>query len=276
MKARLLRFAQSDERVRAVLLNGSRANDQIPPDRFQDYDIVFLVREFEYFIDHPDWITVFGKPILKQLPDAMCFGTDPAKVGFTYLIVFEDDQRLDLTLFPLEQFPDAFLVDSLTKVWLDKDQLFTDLPPADDSDYQVQRPTAMAFRDHCNEFWWVYPYIAKALMRGEVIHAQQLLNGPLREMFHWMLRVYLASQHGFSISLGKGLRFLPAFLSESSYQEVLNTYPSAEKTDILRALHLMARLFSEYAQALAEGLEFEYQMMEEVVSRRYFERLMHE
>ena len=40
----ILDVAKKDERIRAVILNGSRANPQATPDIFQDYDIVFIVR----------------------------------------------------------------------------------------------------------------------------------------------------------------------------------------------------------------------------------------
>ncbi|MEM6725077.1 MAG: aminoglycoside 6-adenylyltransferase [Bacteroidota bacterium] len=274
MQQRILQIAKADNCIRAVLLNGSRANDQIPVDPFQDYDIVLLVNEMDTYLADHSWVHIFGKPILSQLPDRMSFGTDPNKVGFTYLLVFADNQRLDLTLFPMDRFPHNFQPDSLTKVWLDKDQLFTDLPLANDRDYHIQRPNADQYRDHCNEFWWVYPYIAKALQRGELIYAQQLLHGPLREMFHWMLSIHIGAQHDFSITLGKGMRFLSMFLSEEAYQEILRTYPKAEATEILKATHLMAALFSQYAQNVAHALGFEYHQEEQEQSLRYFESLM--
>ena len=39
----ILQVAKDDERVRAVYLNGSRTNPNAPKDRFQDYDVVYVV-----------------------------------------------------------------------------------------------------------------------------------------------------------------------------------------------------------------------------------------
>lgn len=39
----ILSTAKEDERVRAVILNGSRANPNLKKDIFQDYDIVYIV-----------------------------------------------------------------------------------------------------------------------------------------------------------------------------------------------------------------------------------------
>ena len=47
----ILSVAKNDVRVRAVILNGSRVNNKIVKDDLQDFDIVFLVEEFDSFID---------------------------------------------------------------------------------------------------------------------------------------------------------------------------------------------------------------------------------
>ena len=52
--------ARGDPRIRAVLLNGSRANPNATPDILQDFDAVYLVNEVEPFIRDRDWISVFG------------------------------------------------------------------------------------------------------------------------------------------------------------------------------------------------------------------------
>ena len=43
----ILNTAKEDERIRAVMMNGSRANPNAPRDCFQDYDIVYFVTRSE-------------------------------------------------------------------------------------------------------------------------------------------------------------------------------------------------------------------------------------
>lgn len=43
----VLNIANRDKRIEAVLLNGSRANPDVPKDDFQDYDIVFVTSFIE-------------------------------------------------------------------------------------------------------------------------------------------------------------------------------------------------------------------------------------
>ena len=47
----ILDVAREDDRIRAVVLSGSRADPEVPRDRYQDYDILFLVREVAPFYD---------------------------------------------------------------------------------------------------------------------------------------------------------------------------------------------------------------------------------
>ena len=39
----ILNIANADERIRGVMLGGSRANTSVPKDCYQDYDISFAV-----------------------------------------------------------------------------------------------------------------------------------------------------------------------------------------------------------------------------------------
>jgi len=65
----ILGVATADERVRAVYMNGSRANPNVIKDKYQDYDIVFTVTEIASFLEDKSWISVFGDTLIVQEPD---------------------------------------------------------------------------------------------------------------------------------------------------------------------------------------------------------------
>lgn len=56
----ILDTAGEDARICAVYLGGSRANPNAVPDLFQDYDIVYIVKETGSFIEDKHWIDRFG------------------------------------------------------------------------------------------------------------------------------------------------------------------------------------------------------------------------
>ena len=93
IKKLVLDFARHDDRVRAVLLNGSKANPNIQPDKLQDFDLLFLVDDLESFTADHSWTNIFGEQLIFQLPDTMAFGekaNDNGKTSFAYLMLFSD------------------------------------------------------------------------------------------------------------------------------------------------------------------------------------------
>ena len=75
--------------VNAVALSGSRTNDQAPKDEFQDYDVVYLVENFEELISDLSWLDQFGKRMIEQevILGHRCL----------YLMLFEDGNRIGLS-----------------------------------------------------------------------------------------------------------------------------------------------------------------------------------
>ena len=65
----IINTAKNDERILAVYLEGSRANPDIKKDRYQDYDIVYIVDETSSFINDSAWLDIFGKRLYMQYPD---------------------------------------------------------------------------------------------------------------------------------------------------------------------------------------------------------------
>ncbi len=51
--------AKKDERIRAVIMNGSRTNPNARKDFFQDYDIVYIVRDVQSFTKDHSWVNRF-------------------------------------------------------------------------------------------------------------------------------------------------------------------------------------------------------------------------
>jgi aminoglycoside 6-adenylyltransferase len=261
----VLDIAKTDRRIRAVLLNGSRANQKISPDNLQDFDIVYIVHQMDSFLSSPNWTSIFGEKLIWQLPDEMDFPAPMEKTphSFHYLMLLNDGNRIDLTLFPAEKIETDFTPDSLTVVWLDKDNLFEHIEPASDRDYHVKRPTEKEFRDAGNEFWWVSAYIAKGLMRREILYAKTIMEGPVRKMFLKMTEWYIGAKTEFSVSTGLYGKYIKQYLSDDEYTMWLKTYPDSNNKNIWHALFLMTDIFKGFALSIAEKLHFSYNTMEQ-------------
>jgi len=265
IKKIILDKAITDSRIRAVLLNGSRANQNVPPDGLRDFDIVYIVQQMDSFIADHDWISIFGEKLIWQLPDEMelCSRENKPSESFHYLMLFKDGHRIDLTLFPVEKIKTDFTSDSLTVVWLDKDNLFENIEPASDKDYRVGRPTEKEFRDACNEFWWVSTYIAKGLRRQEISYAKAMMEGPVRKMFLKITDWYIGTRNNFSVAPGLHGKYMRQYLSDEEYIDWLKTYPDAKSKNIWNALFLMTGIFKSFACSIAEKLHFSYNSHEQ-------------
>ena len=265
IKKIILDKAKTDSRIRAVLLNGSRANQKLSPDSLQDFDIVYIVHQLDSFIADHDWTSIFGEKLIWQMPDDMESSGSVGKPSdsFHYLMLFKDGQRIDLTLFSGEKIKTDFTSDSLTVVWLDKDNLFENIEPASDKDYRVRRPTEKEFSDACNEFWWVSTYIAKGLMRREISYAKAMMEGPVRKMFLKITEWYIGTKNNFSVSPGLHGKYIKQYLSDDEYTSWLKTYPDAKSKNIWNALFLMTGMFKTFARSIAEKLHFSYNASEQ-------------
>ena len=255
----ILDFAKQDSRIRAVLLNGSKANPSIAPDRFQDFDVIFIVENLESFTSDHSWVNIFGDRIIMQLPDEMTFGDEPtgqAKNSFAYLMLFEDKNRIDLTLLSKQKLTSDFKLDSQTILWLDKDHVFSKLPPSSDKDYYIKKPTEKEFLDTCNEFWWVSTYVAKGLLRNEIIYAKQMLESVVRPMFMKAIEWKIGIENEFSVSAGKAGKFLKAYLSSDFYETILMTYSNSELEENWKSLFLMTEIFQATSNFIADKLKF--------------------
>jgi len=253
--------ATADERIRAAILNGSRANPNAAKDVFQDYDVVYFVNRLETFTENHGWIDVFGERIILQMPDEMRlpgYENDSRKKAFAYLMRLKDGNRIDLTLFPIGALETHFVFDSLSVLLLDKDGIFPALPPPNESDYLIKKPSEKEFLDVCNEFWWVLTYIAKGLRRNEITYAKAMLETVVREMFMKIIEWRVGVERNFSVNFGSHGRFLQRYVPAGFYAQVLSTYSDADAENIWKSIFIMTDIFEETALNVAAQLGFTY------------------
>ena len=253
----ILSTAHEDERIRAVILNGSRANSNAVPDHFQDFDVVYVVTDIAPFVDDPLWIDRFGERMILQTPDLMVDPPPEPGVHFSYLMQFSDGNRIDLTLVPVEHVS-ALKEDSLSILLVDKDGQLPPFPPPSEASYLPQAPTAKAFEDCCNEFWWVAPYVAKGLARGEILYAHYLIETALRQQLMKMLTWLFGIKTGFKRTPGKAGKHFHEVFSPKHWKMLLGTFATAEVESVWEALFTMGDLFRECAQEVADAFGFIY------------------
>ncbi|MEY8346970.1 aminoglycoside 6-adenylyltransferase [Bacillus cereus] len=254
----ILNTAREDERIRAVIMNGSRVNPNVKKDCFQDYDIVYVVKDLKTFTSNHNWIDRFGERMIVQMPEESTL-IPPEKDGmFPYLMQFIDGNRIDLTLIPVELVNELLHRDSLSVLLLDKDGCIEPFPPANDSDYLIKRPSEKEFADCCNEFWWCSTNVAKGLWRKELPYVKGMLEGPVRDMLIKMLEWHIGIKTNFTVSAGKFGKFFEQYLENNIWKQYMDIFSNAEYENIWKSFFVMGELFRETAMEIASYFGYEY------------------
>ena len=263
----ILDIANSDERIRGVMLGGSRADSSIPKDQYQDYDIGFAVTDMKPFYNNPAWVTEkFGKPLIMQMPETLRGAVNDG--NFFYLMLFSDGVRIDLSFI----FDEAYIDDGEPViVLLDKDNGKGFFPPItiNEKYWSIKLPTALDYRSACNNFWWCLNNVAKGIMRDELPFVMASINNDVRSNLHEMINWHIGIQHGFDVSTGKNGRFFKKYLSVELYARYADTYSGSNYSDIWSAVFVMCDLFHDMALTVAKHFDFSYQQNEEDGIREY-------
>lgn len=257
----IINIAKNDERIRAVIMNGSRANPSVKKDIFQDYDIVYLVTHVEPFVDNKDWVKQFGNILIMQTPDVMDGHWPKSKDKYAYLMQFKDWNRIDLTLLHLNQLT-TMPRDSQSILLLDKDHVIQPFEQPSDKDYLPKPPSSKEFFDCCNEFLWVSTYVAKGLWRKQIPYAKQVSEQGVKEQLIKMIEWYIGINTGFKKSMGSYGKYIQDYLDPTLWHEFLTTYVDTDYNHMWSALFKMCNLFNELAVAVADHFGYAFDQKE--------------
>lgn len=252
----ILNFAKNDESIRAVILNGSRANPNAPKDIFQDFDIACLVKDVNPYRRNANIPPYFGEILILQEPENMGEPSPKDAGSYAYLMQFMDGNRIDLSFHAPEKW--KFVTgDSQSIVLLDKDNALGELPPASDVDYWARKPTNKQFQDCCNEFWWMNPYVAKGLWRSEFTYAKWMME-VVQEQLMDMLVWYFGIKTDFKKAPGKQGKYIREYVEPEIWAELKKTYSDANVENNWESLFTADSLFRRVAKVVAEQFGFLY------------------
>lgn len=234
--------------VEAVAMSGSQTNPKAPKDEFQDYDVVYVVDDLDTLTSNLAWLDQFGTRIIEQ---HNILGNRRL-----YLMLFEDGNRIDLTLCPKEHIQEWVDSEADFRALKDDKGLFDSYIPSPKR-YWTATPTEEEFAATCNEFWWVSAYVVKAIRRNQLIYATDHLYGICQQELLKISAWKVASDRG-TVDIGKNYKYLFQYLpaeQEKEFSTLLNL-SSIEK--VSQSLFATMKLFDCEAQSLAQKMEFDY------------------
>lgn len=252
MLSLILGFAEDDERIRAVVMNGSRVNPNVVPDPFQDYDIASFVTDVAPFRNAGYVLPRFGEAIVVEQPLIGPWPPDDADGSYhNYNIQLTDGNRIDLSFYSVDTLPNR-LTDSLTAVLLDKDGRIAPLPHPNESSYFINQPTAELYSGCCEGFYFALgSHIPKTIWRRNLPLLKYSIEGWLRETVVMMLGWEAGIRSGWEQSIGKNGTRLPFLLHADVWREYERTYVGADYGELWESLFVFHRVFGESARFVA-------------------------
>ena len=234
--------------VDAVALSGSRTNQKIQTDEFQDYDVVYVVDDLDNLTSNLAWLDQFGTRIIEQ---HNILGNRRL-----YLMLFEDGNRIDLTLCPKKYIQEWVESEADFTVLEDPKGLFAPYSP-NPQRYWTSSASEIDFEKACNEFWWVSAYVVKGICRKQLFYATDHLYGICQQELLKVLAWQVASDNG-TVDIGKNYKYLFQYLPTEKEKEfsALLDFSSVEK--LTQSLFSTMNLFHREAQILAQKMGFDY------------------
>ena len=234
--------------VEAIAMSGSRADTKTPKDEFQDYDVVYVVDDLDNLTSDLSWLDLFGKRIIDQE-----VALDHRRL---YLMLFEDGNRIDLTLCPKEYIQEWVNSEAGFTVLEDPEHLFEPYSPNLER-YWTSPATETDFEKSCNEFWWVSAYVVKGICRKQAVYATDHLYGICQQEFLKILAWQVASDRG-KVDIGKNYKYLFNYLPTEKEKEFSDLLDFSSIDKITQSLLATMQLFHQEAQSLAQKMGFDY------------------
>ena len=247
---RLILQVAENIQVEAVAMSGSRTNPKAPKDEFQDYDVVYVVDDLDNLTSDLSWLDQFGKRIIEQ--------HNVLGNRRLYLMLFEDGNRIDLTLCPKDNIQEWVDSEADYTVLKDEKGLFESYTTSPQR-YWTNPASQTDFEKACNEFWWVSAYVVKGICRKQAIYATDHLYGICQQELLKVLAWQVASDNG-TVDIGKNYKYLFQYLPAEKEKEFSNLLDFSNIEKLTQSLFSTMELFHQEAQSLAQKMGFDYDM----------------
>ena len=263
--AKLLEWAKARPSIRAMLLTSTRAYPNTVVDALSDYDVILVVPDIQPYFQDRSWLADFGD-VLVTYWDPIHQSPETGVEIFGNVVQYESGLKIDFTLWPIKQARKVAEQEYLPAgldvgyvILLDKDRLTDRFRPPTHTAYIPKSPTKAEFDKVVEDFYSDAPYVAKCLLRDELMPAKWCLDYDmkhiyLRRMLEWRMEL----DYEWSVSVGRLGKGLKKRLPETIWAALEATYVGAGLEENWEALFATLKLFREVGEQVAVGLGYEF------------------
>ncbi len=261
----LAAWATDRDDVRALILTSTRAIPGAELDAYSDYDVVVVTRDVPAMLADTSWQREFGEVLITYWdPLETDVATGAERVG--NITNYTDGLKIDFSLWSPQQYADVTggadphpEFDAGHQVMVDKDGLTAELPAPTYTAYIPAKPDEATYLRLVTDFLIGVPYVAKYLLRDELLPAKWVLDFDMR--FNYLvplLQWRVECDHGWSLKTGNLGRGLESHLPSDSWSRLEATFSDATPDANWDALFTMITLFDRVAREVADFLGYTY------------------
>jgi aminoglycoside 6-adenylyltransferase len=259
MLSAIVDWGATEERIRAMILTGSRAGKE-PIDELSDYDIALFVTDAQpYTVDDrwmssidDVWICVHASAEYKN------------EVYPTRLVIFRGGIKVDFSFLSVEALKDIAGQDELPEAYdlgykelLDKTGLCEMMPAPSFKAYRGGRPTRREFSHCVNEFWFEAYHIPKYLKRGDlwpVKFRAWAAKSQLIRMIEWHER----ARHNWDYRTHPLGKQMESWVAPETWRSLHQCFGHFDAEDSWDAMFETFKLFGRVARETAKLLAYAY------------------
>lgn len=270
---KMVSYAIHSELIQVMLLFGSRARVKNIADKYSDYDIIFLVKDVDYFLNTDQWLNQIEKYYIS-------FQEPTAAYGQERRVFFGDARDVDFLFYDVRE-SESLVADSTIQAFLSRgykilvDKIdFKGVLERNKSFEEIEMIfSEKEFINLANTFWFHSVWSVKKLLRGEIWSAKSCVDGYMKDLLRQMLEWYSKAVNSKEFDVWHDGRFLDRWVDENIKKQLKTAYGTYDAVDILRAMTNTMRIFSEVSSKTAAILNFDYSKDAETYAVEQIEKL---
>jgi aminoglycoside 6-adenylyltransferase len=261
----LIAWANRHDDVRAMILTSTRAVPNGKVDALSDYDVIVILRDIQPWLDDRSWIGDFGDVVVAYW-DPIEYNSVSGDGISGNIVQYAGALKIDFSLWPVTELEAIGRLPRLPaeldagyRVLLDKDGLTDALDQPTYTGYIPERPDEATYQTLVNDFFIGVPYVAKCLLRDEILAAKWCFDYDMRYVYLLpVLEWQVQCDHDWSVTTGVNGKGLKKYLPEEVWSGLEATFASADIEANWEALFHMIDLFRRVAREVASHLGYAY------------------
>ena len=254
---KVVTWAETEDAVRVIIIEGSRARHDHSVDQFSDYDLNLYVTDVAQFTMSDTWI--------KQISPIWAMEKESEPDGISSrLVLFEGGYDIDFKLLPTTLL--RTYVDQQTlpddyhrgyKVVLDKDGITSQLPQPGYTAILKKKPSEEEFLYAVNVFWFELFHLVKYLHRQELWHVK-VRDAGIKKRLLQMIEWHAQARHNWDYDTWLVGKYMQSWVEPELWQAFFEIFAHFDKEDSCRAVCALMPLYRRLAGETAQQLNYAY------------------